>query len=81
MPMFSCIPSEAALAMDTMSVMFGVIFTKNGIFMAALTHWHMLRTRSGSYTPETNIHTFLIFFMGVLYLESFTKTKSIQNIK
>jgi hypothetical protein len=46
--------------MDTISVMFGVIFTKNGIFMAALTHWHMLRTSSGSYTPETNIHTFLI---------------------
>jgi hypothetical protein len=50
--MFICIPSEAALAMDTMSVMFGVILTKNGIFMAALTHWHMLRTSSGSYTPE-----------------------------
>lgn len=50
-PTFVYLPSYAAVAMATISVMLGVIFIKKGIFMAALTHWQMSRTSTGSCTP------------------------------
>lgn len=44
----SGIPSYAAVAMLTMSVMLGVSLTKNGIFTAFLTHCEMPFTKTGS---------------------------------
>lgn len=42
-------PSSAALAMVTISVMFGVSFTKNGILMLSLTHPQIPLTSSSFY--------------------------------
>lgn len=42
------IPSYAAFASATTSVILGVNLTKNGIFTAALTHLAMFLTNSGS---------------------------------
>ncbi len=44
------VPSLAALAMSTMSVMLGVILAKNGILTAALTHLQISRTNLGFYS-------------------------------
>ncbi len=41
------LPSLAALAISTMSVMLGVILAKNGILTAALTHLQISRTNLG----------------------------------
>lgn len=41
-------PSYAALAIETISVMFGVSLTKNGILTASRTHKEIFLTRTGS---------------------------------